>query len=52
MNNEKKNPLLPMIVICRFERSCGTFKGGGVGEGSSVVNDIQSVCLKFFKNLI
>jgi hypothetical protein len=29
-NNEKKNPpLLPMIIICRFERNYGTFKGGG-----------------------
>jgi len=29
MKNEKKLPLLPMIVINRFERSCGTFRGGG-----------------------
>jgi hypothetical protein len=34
MKNEKKNPLLPIIVIRRFERSCGTFKGGG---GKSLV---------------
>jgi hypothetical protein len=26
---KKKLPLLPMIVINRFERSCGTFRGGG-----------------------
>jgi hypothetical protein len=26
MKNEKKIPLLPMIVINRFERSCGTFR--------------------------
>jgi hypothetical protein len=25
---KKKNPLLPMVVINRFERSCGTFKRG------------------------
>jgi hypothetical protein len=25
---KKKTPLLPMEVINRFERSCGTFKGG------------------------
>jgi hypothetical protein len=29
MKNERKNPLLPAIVIHRFEKSCGTFKGGG-----------------------
>jgi hypothetical protein len=29
MKNERKNPLLPTIVIRRFEKSCGTFKGGG-----------------------
>jgi hypothetical protein len=28
-NNEKKSPLLPMVVISGFERNCGTFKGGG-----------------------
>ncbi len=27
--NEKKPPLLPTIIICRFERNCGTFRGGG-----------------------
>jgi hypothetical protein len=28
--NEKENPpLLPMTIINMFERSCGTFKGGG-----------------------
>jgi hypothetical protein len=26
--NEKKNPLLPMIVINRFLKSCGTLRGG------------------------
>jgi hypothetical protein len=29
MKNKKKISLLPMAVINRFERSCGTFKGGG-----------------------
>jgi hypothetical protein len=29
MKNEKKTPLLPMTIINRFERSFGTFKGGG-----------------------
>jgi hypothetical protein len=30
MKMEKKNPpLLPTIIICRFEKSCGTFRGGG-----------------------
>jgi hypothetical protein len=28
MKNEKKPPLLPTIIINRFEKSCGTFKGG------------------------
>jgi hypothetical protein len=28
-NGTKIPPLLPMIVIDRFERSCGTFRGGG-----------------------
>jgi hypothetical protein len=28
MKNEKKNPLLPTIVIHMFGKSCGTFKGG------------------------
>ncbi len=27
--NEKKLPLLPTIVINRFEKSCGTFRRGG-----------------------
>jgi len=26
---KKKLMLLPTIIICRFERSCGTFRGGG-----------------------
>jgi hypothetical protein len=25
-NAEKKNPLLPMTIINRFEKSCGTFR--------------------------
>jgi len=31
MKNLKKTttPLLPMMLINRFERSCATFKGGG-----------------------
>jgi hypothetical protein len=28
-NGTKIPPLLPMIVINRFERSCVTFRGGG-----------------------
>jgi len=32
---EKKNPtLLPTIIIYRFERNCGTFKGGGGKNGT------------------
>jgi len=27
--NEKKTPLLPMTLISRFEKICGTFKKGG-----------------------
>jgi hypothetical protein len=27
--NEKKTPLLPMIVINKFEKIYGTFRGGG-----------------------
>jgi hypothetical protein len=34
MKNGTKNSFLPMIVIHRFERSCGPFKGGG---GKSLV---------------
>jgi hypothetical protein len=26
---KKKTPLWPMIVINRFERNCGTFRGKG-----------------------
>jgi hypothetical protein len=26
---KKTTPLLPMMVINRFERSCATFRGGG-----------------------
>jgi hypothetical protein len=26
---KKKPPLLPTIIICRFERRCGTFRGKG-----------------------
>jgi len=26
---KKRTPLLPMTLINRFERSCGTFKGRG-----------------------
>jgi hypothetical protein len=29
MKNERKNPLLPTIVIRGFEKGCGTLKGGG-----------------------
>jgi hypothetical protein len=34
-----------MIIINRFERSCGTFKGGG-GKNPTVANDIRLVCLE------
>jgi lambda repressor-like predicted transcriptional regulator len=26
---KKKTPLLPTIIICRFEKRCGTFRGKG-----------------------
>ncbi len=28
-NEKKKTPLLPTIIICRFEKRCGTFRGEG-----------------------
>jgi hypothetical protein len=28
-NGKNKHPWLPMTLINRFERSCGTFRGGG-----------------------
>jgi hypothetical protein len=43
INNEKKNPLLlSMIVINRFEKSCGTFKRRGKKK-PSVINNIGSI---------
>jgi hypothetical protein len=39
-NNEKKNSLLPMILINRFERICGTFRRrGGKNPLSSMTLD-------------
>jgi hypothetical protein len=44
--NEKETlPLLLMIVINRFERSCGTLEGGG-RKKPTIINNIGSICLK------
>jgi hypothetical protein len=43
MNNEKKAPFLPMILISRFERSWGVpLKEGG--KKPIVINDTGLVC--------
>jgi hypothetical protein len=39
----KNPPLLPMIIICRFERICGTFRGGGKKNTMSLMTLSQFV---------
>jgi hypothetical protein len=44
-NNGKKNSLLLMTLINRFERSCGTFRGGG-GKNPLSSTTLGSACSK------
>jgi hypothetical protein len=49
-NEKKKTPLLPMTIINRFEKSCGTFKGGGRANPLRSTL-IQLICLQKKKTL-
>ncbi len=44
----KKNPpLWPTIIICRFERSCGTFRGGG-GKNLVLLTIVSQFAQKYY----
>jgi hypothetical protein len=49
-NEKKKTPLLPMTIINRFEKSCGTFKRGG-RTNPLWSTPIRLICLQKNKTL-
>jgi hypothetical protein len=49
MRNEKKPPLLAKTIINRFERSCGTFKGGK-GKNPLSLTTLNQFARKKIKN--
>jgi hypothetical protein len=46
---KKKPLLLPTIILCRFERRCGTFRGEG-GKNPMSLTTLISLPKKKFKN--